>query len=81
MNDTFNFERDFPELYTKVQKAEARTKRVRRLTFLISVAIGIGIGGFWTMGDVSEFIRLPIVFWVTFSSVFAVRAILERYIK
>ena len=81
MDNTFDVGRDFPKLSAAIRVTEARRKRMSRLTFLISVAINLAICGVLLYSDINDLVCLLIVAWVSFSSVFPVRIMLERLIK
>jgi len=81
MNNTFNFEKEHPELYAEVQADEARKKRISRLTLLISIAINLAICGVLLYSDINPSVSLIIVAWVSFSTVFPVRIILDSLVS
>ena len=81
MDNTFNFEQDHPEMYAKVQAVKARKKRISRLTLLISILINLAVCGVLLYSDINPNVSLLIIAWVSFSSVFPVRIMLERLIK
>ena len=78
MNETFNFERDHPELYAEVQATKAKNKRAERYAVLLTMAITLLIASVLYNHDVGIVSHLLIILWTSFSSIFALRPLLEN---
>jgi Na+/H+ antiporter NhaB len=81
MNNTFDFEKEFPELYAEVQANKAKEKRAERLAVLISIAVNLLIASVLHNHDVGIVSHLLIIGWTSFTSIFTLRPLLEQVLS
>jgi len=80
-NDTFDFEKEHPELYAEVQARKAQQKRAERVAVLLSIVAVALIALVLNRYGVSLVEHSLIVLWTSFTSIFTLRPICESYVK